>query len=86
MQKRLSDDAGEGAALLASMTSTKTAPSTRSTAVQELVMAASITVEEERGTFTRSVHPHNGYWAGDFSRYPADRPVPSPQYATRPHS
>lgn len=30
-------------------------------------MAASITVEEERGTSARSVHPHNGYWAGDFS-------------------
>lgn len=49
-------------------------------------MAASITVEEERGTSTRSVHPHNGYWAGDFSRYPAGRPVPPPQFATRPHS
>ena len=30
-------------------------------------MAASIPVEEERGTCSRSLHPHNGYWAGDFS-------------------
>jgi hypothetical protein len=31
-------------------------------------MAASIIVEEERGTYRRSMHPHNGYYAGDFSR------------------
>jgi hypothetical protein len=31
-------------------------------------MAASIIIEEERGTFVRSPHPHNGYYAGDFSR------------------
>jgi hypothetical protein len=50
-------------------------------------MAASITVEEERGTYTRCPrHPHNGYWAGDFRRYAVDRPVPSPPYATRPLS
>ena len=29
-------------------------------------MAASILIEEERGTVTRSSHPHNGYYAGDF--------------------
>ena len=29
-------------------------------------MAASIVIEEERGTITRSSHPHNGYYAGDF--------------------
>jgi hypothetical protein len=34
---------------------------------QELAMAASILIEEERGTYTRSPHPHNGYYAGDFS-------------------
>jgi hypothetical protein len=69
------------------MTSTKPAPSTGSTAVQEDAMAASIPVEEERGTYTRSPrHPHNGYWAGDFHRYPVDRRVPAPQYATRPLS
>lgn len=31
-------------------------------------MAASIVIEEERGTYTRSPHPHNGYYAGDFGR------------------
>jgi hypothetical protein len=38
------------------------------TATKEPAMAASLTVEEERGTFVRSPHPHNGYYAGDFSR------------------
>lgn len=33
-------------------------------------MAASITIEEERGTYVGSPHPHNGYYAGDF-RFPA---------------
>jgi hypothetical protein len=30
-------------------------------------MAASIPIEQESGTFTGRVHPHNGYYAGDFS-------------------
>jgi len=30
-------------------------------------MAASIIIEEESGTDTHRVHPHNGYYAGDFS-------------------
>ena len=30
-------------------------------------MAASIFIEQESGTFTRRTHPHNGYYAGDFS-------------------
>lgn len=30
-------------------------------------MAASIIIEEESGTWTRRIHPHNGYSAGDFS-------------------
>ena len=30
-------------------------------------MAASIIIEEESGTSTRRIHPHNGYSAGDFS-------------------
>jgi hypothetical protein len=30
-------------------------------------MAASLMIEEERGTRVRSMHPHNGYYAGDFS-------------------
>ena len=29
-------------------------------------MTASLIVEEERGTYTRTPHPHNGYYAGDF--------------------
>ena len=31
-------------------------------------MAATRTIEEEHGTYISHVHPHNGYWAGDFSR------------------
>lgn len=32
-------------------------------------MAASLFIEEESGTCTgRSRHPHNGYYAGDFSQ------------------
>jgi hypothetical protein len=30
-------------------------------------MAAWITIEEESGTSRYQVHPHNGYYAGDFS-------------------
>ena len=30
-------------------------------------MAASIIIEQESGTSTRRLHPHNGYSAGDFS-------------------
>ena len=29
-------------------------------------MAASINIEHESGTYTGRVHPHNGYYAGDF--------------------
>ena len=29
-------------------------------------MATSLVVEDERGTYTRTRHPHNGYYAGDF--------------------
>jgi hypothetical protein len=29
-------------------------------------MAASLVIEEEAGTYTGRVHPHNGYYAGDF--------------------
>jgi hypothetical protein len=31
-------------------------------------MATSLVIEEESGIYTGSVHPHNGYYAGDFSR------------------
>lgn len=35
-------------------------------------MAATRIVEEERGTFTGTPRsPHQGYYAGDFSRYPS---------------
>ena len=30
-------------------------------------MAATIPVEVETGTYSGRVHPHNGYYAGDFS-------------------
>ena len=30
-------------------------------------MAASLVIEEESGTTTGRTHPHNGYYAGDFS-------------------
>jgi|tagenome__1003787_1003787.scaffolds.fasta_scaffold7221154_1 hypothetical protein len=30
-------------------------------------MATSLVIEEERGTFSGFAHPHNGYYAGDFS-------------------
>ena len=33
-------------------------------------MAASTIVEQEQGTYVRSPHPHNGYYAGDFSARP----------------
>ena len=32
-------------------------------------------IEEESGTYTpRRVHPHNGYYAGDFSSVPFKQP------------
>ena len=31
-------------------------------------MAASIFIEQESGTYTGFRHPHNGYYAGDFSQ------------------
>jgi hypothetical protein len=31
-------------------------------------------VEEEQGTFTRTAHRHNGYYAGDFSGVPMATP------------
>jgi hypothetical protein len=33
-------------------------------------------IEEESGTYTpRSVHPHNGYYAGDFTAVPFRQPI-----------
>jgi hypothetical protein len=37
------------------------------------IMAASISIEVESGTSTGRVHPHDGYFAGDF---PSPREVP----------
>jgi hypothetical protein len=39
-------------------------------------MAASIFVELESGTSAGRVHPHNGYYAGDFST-PRHEPAPA---------
>ena len=34
-------------------------------------MAASLLIEEESGTYSGRIrHPHNGYYAGDFSQSP----------------
>jgi hypothetical protein len=33
-------------------------------------MPASLIIEQESGTWTGSIHPHNGYYAGDFSDVP----------------
>ena len=33
-------------------------------------MAASLIIVEESGTWTGCIHPHNGYYAGDFSDVP----------------
>jgi hypothetical protein len=38
--------------------------------LEEILMAASTIIEEEEGTYVRSPHPHNGYYAGDFSAQP----------------
>lgn len=29
-------------------------------------MAATLTIEEESGVYSGRLHPHNGYYAGDF--------------------
>ena len=39
-------------------------------------MAASIVIEEESGVYTGRVHPHNGYYAGDFGALPHVEPTP----------
>ena len=33
-------------------------------------MAASMILEQESGTWTGSIHPHNSYYAGDFTDVP----------------
>lgn len=39
-------------------------------------MAASIWVEEESGTYSGRVHPHNGYYAAEFGSLRHDTPRP----------
>ena len=40
-------------------------------------MAASIIIEQESGTYSGRTHPHNGYYAGDFSaQRRSSRPTP----------
>ena len=39
-------------------------------------MATSLVIEEERGTCRGRVHPHNGYWSGNFTPRAAEpRPL-----------
>ena len=43
-------------------------------------MARALVIEEESGTYTGRRHPHNGYYAGDFSvpgRAAADPALPA---------
>jgi hypothetical protein len=47
-------------------------------------MAASLSIEEESGTYTTRIrHPHNGYYAGDFSQMPRSGPGLRASYAQR---
>ncbi len=42
-------------------------------------MATSLVIEEEQGVYCGSPrHPHNGYWAGDFSNLPSTQCGPVP--------
>ena len=46
-------------------------------------MAATIPVETESGTYSGQVHPHNGYYAGDFSSRRAGRNAQASDAADR---
>jgi hypothetical protein len=39
-----------------------------------VVMAATMWIEVESGTDCTPVHPHSGYWAGDFGSTVSDEP------------
>ena len=41
-------------------------------------VATTLVIEEESGISRGLYHPHNGYWAGDFS----DTPFTTPTYPT----
>jgi hypothetical protein len=48
-------------------------------------MATALVIEEESGTCSGFVHPHNGYYAGDFHRAdaaPVTAPVTAPVLAS----
>jgi hypothetical protein len=50
-------------------------------------MARALTIEEESGTCCGFVHPHNGYYAGDFSTprvSPGHDLIASPRLPARP--
>lgn len=47
-------------------------------------MAAEIYVEEEHGFSTGWLHPHNGYYAGDFSQRPPRQRTQALPALTRP--
>ena len=49
-------------------------------------MATSLVIEEESGTYTGHAHPHNGYYAGSFSRMPATVEVRATVLLFRPPS
>jgi len=49
-------------------------------------MAASLTVEHESGIYTARIrHPHNGYYAGDFSQSSRPGSQRRASYPTVPH-
>jgi hypothetical protein len=61
-----------------------TAPKADGPQKQEVkTMAASIWVEEESGTYSGRVHPHNGYYATDFSSLRHDVPSASAYASAR---
>lgn len=47
-------------------------------------MAAPLVIEEERGTCTGNYHPHNGYYAGDFSTSRRDVPETGQGWSSAP--
>jgi hypothetical protein len=48
------------------------------------IMAATIFVEVETGTCSGHVHPHNGYYAGDFSTQRNPAPEPAQGWSSAP--
>ena len=54
-----------------------TTPLSKAKDTEVRTMAATIFIEMEAGTCSGRVHPHNGYYAGDFSTPRSDRPGPA---------